>query len=29
MLLFGKLLNINAQGGKGPTAAKESVSYDY
>jgi exosortase len=29
MLLFGKLLNINAQGGKGATAAKESVSYDY
>jgi len=29
MLLFGKLLNINAQGGRGATAAKESVSYDY
>jgi exosortase len=29
MLLFGKLLNMNAQGGKGSGAAKESISYDY
>ena len=29
MLLFGKLLNMNAQGGKGAGTAKESISYDY
>lgn len=29
MLLFGKLLNINAKSSKGVTTAKESVSYDY
>jgi exosortase len=29
MLLFGKLLNINAQGGKGAERAKKSISYDY
>src|SRR5438445_5620948 len=29
MLLFGKLLNMNAQGGKGAGTAKESISYVY
>ena len=29
MLLFGKLLNMNAQGGKGAGTAKESISNDY
>jgi hypothetical protein len=29
MLLFWKLLNINAQGAKAAGAAKESISYDY
>ena len=29
MLLFGKLLNMNAQGGKGAGTAKESISYDH
>ena len=29
MLLFGKLLNMNAQGANGSGTAKESISYDY
>ena len=29
MLLFGKLLNMNAKVGKGSGTAKESISYDY